>query len=119
MSEIERLRQQLRESRQREEEAQRLVLAAQELAEEERRQKEEAQELAKPSQLQTLQPYLEACHSLSLAIQVVTNRSLTTQGDTTNATGRIYPRRIIPWNDFATKQEEIWDRLSINYVFYS
>jgi hypothetical protein len=86
---------------------------------EEQRRREEAEELAKASQPQTLQQYLEACHSLSLAIQVVTDRSLTTQGDTTNATGRIFPRRIIPWDDFATKQEEIWDQLSTGYSFYS
>ncbi|RYP39135.1 hypothetical protein DL768_010733 [Monosporascus sp. mg162] len=62
----------------------------------EQRRREQAEELAKASQPQTLQQYLEACHSLSLAIRVVTDRSLTMQGDTTNPTGRIYPQRIIP-----------------------
>ncbi|KAF9872599.1 hypothetical protein CkaCkLH20_09778 [Colletotrichum karsti] len=71
----------------------------------------EAEELTKASQPQTLQAYLEACHSLSLAIQIVTDRSLTTQGDTTNPTGRIFPQRIIPWDDFPTAQEGIWAQL--------
>ncbi|KAI1839791.1 hypothetical protein JX266_013997 [Neoarthrinium moseri] len=95
----------LEESEQRLEEEQRR-------REEEQRRREEAEELAKETRPQALEQYLEACHSLSLAIQVVTDRSLTTQGDTTNPTGRIYPRRIIPWDDFAAGQEAIWERLT-------
>jgi hypothetical protein len=49
----------------------------------------------------------------------VTDRSLTTQGGTTNPTGRIFPRRIIPWDDFATKQEQTWDQLSAGQSFAS
>ncbi|KAH0430366.1 serine threonine protein kinase [Colletotrichum camelliae] len=86
---------------------------------EEQRRREEAEELTKTSQPQTLQKYLESCHSLSLAIQVVTDRTLTTQGDTTNPTGRVFPRRIVPWDDFATRQEEIWDQLSNSHSFSS
>ncbi|WQF77010.1 hypothetical protein CDEST_02024 [Colletotrichum destructivum] len=70
--------------------------------------REEAEELAITSRPQTLQAYLEACHSFSLAIQVVTDRSLTTQGHTINPTGRVFPRRIILWDDFATAQDEVW-----------
>ncbi|KAK1657518.1 hypothetical protein BDP55DRAFT_567084 [Colletotrichum godetiae] len=131
--EIASLRQQLREEQHRREEAEGRVLEEQRRREEEQRQREEeqrrreeeqrrrkkAEELAKASQPQTLQKYLESCHSLSLAIQVVTDRTLTTQGDTTNPTGRIFPRRIIPWDDFATRQEEIWDQLSIWRSFSS
>jgi hypothetical protein len=114
------------EEQRRREEEQRRREEEQRRREEEQRRREEAegqalaaQELAKPSQPQTLQQYLEACHSLSLAIQVVTNRTLSTQGEPTKPAGRIYPRRIIPWNDFATKQEEIWDQLLIGHSFYS
>jgi len=89
------------------------------LLREEQRRREEAEDTAEASRPQTLQQYLEACHSLNLAIQVVTDRSLTTQGDTTNPTGRIFPRRIIPWDDFAARQEEIWDDLSIGDLFSS
>jgi hypothetical protein len=67
------------------------------LREEEQCRREEAERIARP---QTLMPYLEACHSLSLAIDIVTDRSLTTQGDPTNPVGRVYPQRIIPWDDF-------------------
>ncbi|KAM0271972.1 hypothetical protein ACHAQH_008858 [Verticillium albo-atrum] len=39
--------------------------------------------------------------------------------ETTNPAGRIFPRRIIPWGDFATKQEEIWDQVSAGHPFAS
>ncbi|OHE90489.1 hypothetical protein CORC01_14217 [Colletotrichum orchidophilum] len=124
--EIANLRQQLREEQHRREEAEGRVLEEQRRREKEQRRREDeqrrrkkAEELAKASQPQTLQDYLESCHSLSLAIRVVTDRTLTTQGDTTNPTGRIFPRRIIPWDDFATGQEEIWDQLSIWRSFTS
>ncbi|KAF5136461.1 hypothetical protein E5D57_000223 [Metarhizium anisopliae] len=84
------------------------------LLREEQRRREEVEELAKASLPLDLQQYLEACHSLDLAIDVVTDRSLTTQGETTNPTGRIFPRRIIPWDSFAMRQEEIWNDLSIS-----
>ncbi|KAF4126975.1 hypothetical protein GMORB2_0712 [Geosmithia morbida] len=50
---------------------------------------------------------------------VITDRSLTTQGETTDPVGRIFPRRIVPWGDFATRQEEIWDALSTSDSFFS
>ncbi|KJK88393.1 hypothetical protein H633G_07733 [Metarhizium anisopliae BRIP 53284] len=84
------------------------------LLREEQRRRQEVEELAKASLPLDLQQYLEACHSLDLAIDVVTDRSLTTQGETTNPTGRIFPRRIIPWDSFAMRQEEIWTDLSIS-----
>ncbi|KAF9775859.1 hypothetical protein IL306_006019 [Fusarium sp. DS 682] len=33
--------------------------------------------------------------------------------------GNIFPRRIVPWDDFATRQEEIWDALSTSDSFFS
>ncbi|KAH0421175.1 hypothetical protein CcaCcLH18_13593 [Colletotrichum camelliae] len=39
--------------------------------------------------------------------------------DTTNPTGRIFPRRIIPWDDFATAQEGIWAQLPPGAPFSS
>ncbi|KIH92173.1 hypothetical protein SPBR_02385 [Sporothrix brasiliensis 5110] len=56
----------------------------------------------------SLEPYLAACHTLSRAIVVVTDRSLTTQGDVTDPVGRIYPRRIVPWDNFPARQGETW-----------
>jgi hypothetical protein len=69
------------------------------LAESERL-REKAEQLVQP---QTIQPYLEAIHSIYLAIKVVTDRTLATQGDTTNPTSRVYPQQIIPSDDFAMK----------------
>ncbi|OAQ58949.1 serine threonine protein kinase [Pochonia chlamydosporia 170] len=103
MDDIEELRRRLREAESRAKEA------------EDRRDKAEA--LVTASQPQNLQQYLETCHSLHLAIEVVTDRSLTTQGETTNPTGRIFPRRIIPWDSFAMRQQEIWNDLSISDLF--
>ncbi|KAI9146620.1 Reticulocyte-binding protein [Paramyrothecium foliicola] len=105
--------QQQREEQQRlREEEQRLREEEQRLREEEQRLRKEAEDRAVASQPLPLYKYLETCHALSLAIEVVTDRSLTTQGDTTNPTGRIYPKRIVPWTNFAREQEKIWDQLS-------
>ena len=84
--------------------------------EEERRGREEAEKVINP---QPLQPYLEASHLLVLGINVVTDKKLTTRGDTTKPAGRLYPRRIIPWDDFQTLQEEIWNKISVGTRFCS
>lgn len=100
------------EKQRRREEAESHVLEEQRRREEEQHRHEEAEEAARASQSQTLEPYLESCHSFGLAIEVVTDHSLTIQGNTTNPVGRIYPRRIVPWHDFPARQEEIWHLLS-------
>ncbi|KAK0630868.1 hypothetical protein B0T17DRAFT_607648 [Bombardia bombarda] len=115
--EIARLRQALAETEQRSRENEkRLRENAERSRENEKRLRENAERLQEKTEQitrpQTLMPYLEACHSLSLAIQVVTRRSMTTQGNPTNPVGRLYPRRIIPWDDFPARQEEIWEQLS-------
>ncbi|CAJ2505642.1 Uu.00g130360.m01.CDS01 [Anthostomella pinea] len=81
------------------------LLTEQRQREDEQKRRESAEERAKEPLPQTIQQYLEACHLLSLAIQPVINRSSTTQGETTNPTGRIYPKRIVPWDNFAAEQE--------------
>ncbi|RCI13867.1 hypothetical protein L249_8268 [Ophiocordyceps polyrhachis-furcata BCC 54312] len=86
-------------------------------ADEEKRLREAAEKAAEPMKLLTLEQYLESCHSIHLGIQVETRKSRTTQGVPTNPVGRILPRRIIPWDDFATKQEETWNGLSISDLF--
>ncbi|KAJ2971135.1 hypothetical protein NUW58_g9502 [Xylaria curta] len=108
-----------KEEQRRRNEAEKATEEEQRLRKEEQRRRDEAEKRAETSQPLSLRQYLEACHSLSLAIQVVTDRSLTTQGDTTNPTGRIYPRRIIPWHDYPTQQENIWDRLLVDKPFCS
>jgi len=87
--------------------------------EEETRRREEAEELTKASQPQTLRPYLEACHKLNLAITIVTDPSSTTQGEPTAPASRKFPQRIIPWHDFAAKQESVWNQLSTSESFSS
>jgi len=78
---------------------------------EEQRRREEAESRAKKSQPLRLEPYLKACHTLSLAIEVVTDPTMTTQGGATDPVGRVYPRRIIPWDDFPERQGKIWNQL--------
>ncbi|EXL39778.1 hypothetical protein FOCG_17630 [Fusarium oxysporum f. sp. radicis-lycopersici 26381] len=126
MGEIERLREQLREAHRLREAAEGRALKEQHQREEEQRRREEeqrrreeAEKRADASRPLTLQQYLETCHSLSLAIEIITDRSLTTQGDTTNPTGRIYPRRIIPWTTFPREQEKVWNQLSFSPSFTS
>lgn len=89
------------------------LLAQSEHAREEAdRRREEAEQVAAKSRPLSLRPYLEECHSVSLALQVVRDRSLTTQGETTDPTGRIFPKRIIPWDGFKSIQEDTWNQLS-------
>ena len=73
-------------------------------AAEEQRRCEAAKEQSRPN---NLIEYLEACHSFSLALKVITDATLTTQGDTTKPAGRPFPQRIIPWNNFPAQQEKI------------
>lgn len=117
--EVARLRTLLEAAEKRSAEEQRRRENAEIVAKEEQRKRKEQEEDNKKSRPQALPQYLEACHSLSLAIQVVTEKSLTTQGDTTNPTGRVYPRRIVPWDDYPTRQDDIWDRLSLHQPFCS
>ncbi|KAK5146187.1 hypothetical protein LTR04_001103 [Oleoguttula sp. CCFEE 6159] len=88
-------------------------------AEEEQHRRKEAEARAAEAQPKTITEYLEACHQLSLDIEVVTDRTLTTQGDTTKPAGRLFPRRIVPWHDFPSQQEKIWEQLSISPSFHS
>lgn len=119
MDEIENLRRLLQEEQQRRQRAERDAAEQRRRREEEQRRREAAEELAKGSLPQTLPQYLDGCHSLNLQIRVVTDPSSTTRGDTTNPVGRIFPRRIIPWDDFATGQEEVWERLLAGPSFSS
>ncbi|UNI24834.1 hypothetical protein JDV02_010552 [Purpureocillium takamizusanense] len=89
------------------------------LLDESERRREEAETLAAAARPQTVTDYLEACHQLSLAIDIVTDKSLTTQGEPTKPTGRKFPRRIIPWDSFAAAQEETWNQLAADDAFFT
>lgn len=74
----------------------------------EQHRREAAEDLVKS---QTLTEYLRACHSLGLAIQVVTG-PCATRGQVVNPTGRIYPQKIKPWREFSDRQNNLWSQLS-------
>ncbi|KAJ4353168.1 hypothetical protein N0V95_003597 [Ascochyta clinopodiicola] len=119
--ELEKLRQQLREAEarasaeklQRKEEQRRREEAEAQVAEEQRR-REKAEAVTVSS---NLAEFLQGCHEMSRSINIVTDRSLTTQGDVTKPAGRLYPRRIIPWGDFSCDQEAMWTELSSSPAF--
>ena len=56
----------------------------------------------------TIPELLDLYHKLSLTIEVETNPSVLTTGQTTKPAGRKYPKRIVPWDNFTSRQQEIW-----------
>jgi hypothetical protein len=105
----------LTQERQLREEEQRRREEEQRRREEEQRRREIAEADAQHSQPTNLTDYLEACHKFSLALEIVTDATSTTQGDTTKPAGRPYPQRILPWEDFPRLQEKVWEKLSPPY----
>jgi len=71
------------------------------------------------SQPQDLDDFLKYCHDLTRTLQIVTDKTLTTKGDTTKPAGRLFPQRIVPWSGFPLQQESVWDELSISSGFTS
>lgn len=68
----------------------------------------------------TLFRLLDRCHvSLSQAIRVETDATLTTQGDATDPVNRLYPKRIVPWLDFPQLQEQVWEKFDRTAAFTS
>lgn len=92
--------------------------------EEERKAREEAERLQGEAEQQlqpnTLLRLLDRCHkSLSQAIRVETDATLTTQGDVTDPVNRLYPKRIAPWLDFPQLQEQVWRKFDRTDAFTS
>jgi hypothetical protein len=111
------LRRQLEEERQAREEERKA-------REEERKAREEAERLQGEAERRlepnTLFRLLDRCHnSLSQAIRVETDATLTTQGDATDPVNRLYPKRIVPWLDFPQLQEKIWRKFDRTDAFTS
>ncbi|OJD21639.1 hypothetical protein ACJ73_07018 [Blastomyces percursus] len=79
--------------------------------EEEQRRREEAEALAASSELSTLPLFLRACHELLLAIKIVTDPTLTTQGAVTRPTNRRVPSHIMLWETFTGEQMKVWQKL--------
>ena len=101
------------------EEADRQRGEAERQREEADRLREEAVVVAAAARPQAIADYLEACHQLSLAIDIVTDKSLTTQGEPTKPTGRKFPQHIIPWDNFAAMQEKTWNQLAADNAFFT
>ncbi|GCB24472.1 hypothetical protein AAWM_11189 [Aspergillus awamori] len=98
-------------------EQQRLREAAKRREEEERQAREEAQWRVQPNSLFRL---LDRCHnSLSRAIRVEADATLTTQGDAADPVNRLYPKHIVPWRDFPQLQEEVWGKFDRTAAFTS
>lgn len=94
--EIKKFRKQLEKAKRRTENAEKRV-------QKEQRRREGAEKAAKASQPLAIELYFNVYHSLNFAIQILTDRFLTTQGDTIDFTGRVYPLRIFKWDEFAAK----------------
>ena len=118
-SELESLRLRLAEQQRLREEEQRLREEEQRLRGQEQRRREEAERLVEPARPRTITQYLQGCHELSLAINVITEATSTTQGDATKPAGRLFPQRIVPWSSFASQQEHIWEELSFSPSFHT
>ncbi|CAG7992562.1 hypothetical protein DTO013E5_10040 [Penicillium roqueforti] len=109
---------QAREGAERREEEERLAREeAERREEEERRAREETERELQPNNLFRL---LDRCHdSLSQAIRVETDATLTTQGNATDPVNRLYPKRIVPWPDFPQLQEQVWSKFDRTAAFTS
>ncbi|UKZ61139.1 uncharacterized protein TrAtP1_002410 [Trichoderma atroviride] len=67
-----------------------------------------------PRQRLELQEYLEACHSIDLAMPArdILPSRFEVITDEAEIESTIYPQHIVPATDFAAKQMDIWSRLS-------
>ena len=78
------------------------------------------QEKEEQTRATTLHEYLGHCHKhLSESIQVQTDKSLTTQGNPSNATDKIRPDFIQPWTDFIETQKAKLEELFNTYKPYA
>lgn len=74
--------------------------------EEKQKLEEEKQKVDEEIQESTLTEYLSLCHEhLSESISVQTDKSLSTQGDPSNADGKLRPDYLQPWEDFIDTQK--------------
>ena len=110
--------QRLREAAERrQEEAERREEEERQAREVERQAREVAERRVQPNSLFRL---LDRCHnSLSQAIQVEADATLTTQGDAADPVNRLYPKHIVPWLDFPRLQEQVWEKFDRTDAFTS
>jgi hypothetical protein len=111
------LRRQAKEQQRLREAAERRQEEAERREEEERLAREAAERRVQPN---TLFRLLDRYHnSLSQAIQVEADTTLTTQGDATDPVNRLYPKHIVPWLDFPQLQEQVWEKFDRTAAFTS
>ena len=107
--EVEKLRKLLKEATQaRDEEKEKRQKAEDERQQalEQRQNVEELQKEREETRQTTLPEYLSLCHEhLSESITVQTDKSLSTQGDPSNAKGKVRPDRIQLWEEFINTQK--------------
>lgn len=93
-------------------------------ADEARQKAEEAQQKAEEREREgqralrktTLTEYLHLCHQhLSESISVQADKSRSTQGDPSNAQGKLRPDHIRPWDDFLEVQKKTLELLYFSY----
>ncbi|KAK3173022.1 hypothetical protein OEA41_006350 [Lepraria neglecta] len=99
----------LREANER---AQKLEEENQKLKEELQKEKEELQKEKEETRGTTLTEYLSLCHEhLSKSISVQTDKYLSTQGDPSNADGKVRPDYLQPWEGFIDTQKKTLESL--------
>lgn len=60
----------------------------------------------------TLFEFLDAIHThLSLTLTIERDATLATKGDPSNATGKLCPKFMRPWEDFLDQQDAMWSQL--------
>lgn len=82
--------------------------------EQETLRRKEAELISQPT---TIPEFLAEYQEIYTANPVETNQVLVTGGATCKPEHRKYPKRIIPWNDFTTQQEEVLDRISKSSIY--
>ena len=78
----------------------------------EQSEKEKRHKAEEETRNTTLSDYLSLCHEhLSESISVQKDKSLSTQGDPSNAKGKLRPDRLEPWKEFIDMQKETLESL--------
>ena len=95
-----------------EERAQKVEEELQKLEEKKQKVEEELQKEKEETRGTTLTEYLSLCHEhLSKSISVEIDKSLSTQGDPSNAGGKLRPDYLRPWEDFLDTQKKTLELL--------
>lgn len=76
--------------------------------------RKEAELISQPT---TIPELLAEHHEIYTSNSVETNQVLVTGGATCKPEHRKYPKRILPWNDFTTQQEGVWDQISRSPIY--